>query len=282
MQYKTYSELMSEGSIHLILRIDAKQPIELSAFVGAFTSLSNEFDRHIKDSNPDLKSDAKIFVREIRQGSIEADMFPALTVLAGVISQMDQMIIVEEFVRLWGRRLSELIASKNGAPNSKSELKDWANATEAMANDPDGTSTLEAAYFEDGKKQIKAAYKFTSIDARKAQSHIEEKKAELDKKSNADHERVLMVFTRSDINSVDVGKRSGEMVKVEAVNTKSLPLKYGSSLAEERIKHEIREADDNIFKKGFSVDVNVELINNKPAVYSVTNVHQVFDLPEDS
>jgi len=55
---------------------------------------------------------------------------------------------------------------------------------------------------------------------------------------------------------------------------------YGSEVAEGRIKHEIREADDNVFKKGFVVDVMVKLRSGKPVAYSVTNVHDVIDLPD--
>ncbi len=47
------------------------------------------------------------------------------------------------------------------------------------------------------------------------------------------------------------------------------------------MKHEITEADENIFKKGFMVDVNVETKGGRPVAYRVTNLHQVIDLPED-
>jgi hypothetical protein len=50
-------------------------------------------------------------------------------------------------------------------------------------------------------------------------------------------------------------------------------------MAEDRIKHEIREADENVFKKGFVVDVNVRSIGGRPIAYAVTNVHQIIDLP---
>jgi len=52
-------------------------------------------------------------------------------------------------------------------------------------------------------------------------------------------------------------------------------------LAEQRIKHEIKEADENVFKKAFEVGVSVELVNGKPAAYRVTEVYQVIDLPDD-
>lgn len=56
---------------------------------------------------------------------------------------------------------------------------------------------------------------------------------------------------------------------------------YASDLAEQRVKHEIREADDNIYKKGFSVDVSVLYRNARPIVYRILNVHEVVDLPDD-
>jgi hypothetical protein len=60
-----------------------------------------------------------------------------------------------------------------------------------------------------------------------------------------------------------------------------LPLVYASDLAEQRIKHEIAEAENNVFKKGFIVDVNVQTKGGRPVAYRVTNLHQVIDLPDD-
>jgi predicted nucleic acid-binding Zn ribbon protein len=60
-----------------------------------------------------------------------------------------------------------------------------------------------------------------------------------------------------------------------------LPLIYASDLAEQRIKHEISEADDNVFRKGFIVDVNVETRGGRPVAYRIANLHQVIELPDD-
>jgi hypothetical protein len=77
-----------------------------------------------------------------------------------------------------------------------------------------------------------------------------------------------------------VGKRSGEPVQIEDISEKELPLIYASDLAEQRIKHEILEVEDNVFKKGFVVDVNVETRGGRPVAYRATNLHQVIDLPD--
>jgi hypothetical protein len=90
-----------------------------------------------------------------------------------------------------------------------------------------------------------------------------------------------MVFTQSNIKDTATGKRTGERVKIGDISPRDMPLIYASDLAEQRIKHEVREADENVYKKRFVVDVNVQLVNDKPAAYRVTDVHQVIDLSSD-
>jgi hypothetical protein len=90
-----------------------------------------------------------------------------------------------------------------------------------------------------------------------------------------------MVFRRSDADSAKVGKRSGELVRIDDLSPRKLPLIYASDMAERQIKHEIAEAEDNIYKKGFVVDVNVELRAERPIAYRVMHLHQVIDLPDD-
>ena len=79
----------------------------------------------------------------------------------------------------------------------------------------------------------------------------------------------MMLFTRSDVGNATVGKRSGERVIIEEVHGKALALMYASEMAEEWIKHEIREAEDNIYKKGFVVDVNVRMVGGKGFVAQI-------------
>ncbi len=278
---KPYSQLMIESPVYLTLTIDTQQPVELSDFVGQFTSLGNEFERFVKLEHPDLQSDATFYVREVRSGSTIVEMFPQMAVAAPFLASVDHVMIVEDFVRRWGSRLTSLIKGGDKQPvASKSELKDWSDAVSAIARDPDASSKLEASTFEDGKKKIRASFIFSTKEARSAQLTIEHQKRELDKVERADKERVLMVFTRSDINNATVGKPSGEKVKIEEISDKSLSLTYASDMAEQRLKHEIREADENVFKKAFVVDVNIKSINGKPVAYAVTHVHDVIDIED--
>ncbi len=152
----------------------------------------------------------------------------------------------------------------------------------AIAKDPNGKSKIEAVVYEDGKKKIRAVLKFDTKEAAHAVEKIEAHKKRLETTANADHQRVLMIFTQTNVKTPQVGKRTGEWVRIESISPKEFPVIYASDLAEQRIKHEITEDDTNVYKKGFQVDVNVETRGGKPVAYRVTNIHDVIDLPDES
>ncbi len=271
----------SDALPHIVLNIETKRPIELGDFVSAFSSIASQYEKFVRSDYPDLSGDAKIYVREVRAGSIEADLIPwAVQGLSAVVNVIEQIQIVEKFVRTYGTMLSTYLGGAKEPDATRSDLKDFMGAVVAIANDPDGRATLQAVAFEDGKKKIKAALAFDTSQAREAQRQIEDQRLMLESSTTADHQRVLMIFKQSNVKDTAMGKRTGERVAIEDISSRDLPLIYASELAEQRIKHEVREADENVFKKGFVVDVNVQLVGGRPAGYRVTNLHQVIDLPE--
>lgn len=272
---------MKDTSVVLTLKIDNSQPIELSSFVGAFTSLARQYRAQIR-SNPDYEDDAEIFVKEVRKGSIIADLLPVIASTAPIVAQhADQVWQAVEFVEKWGERISGLIAGDVPESTQKSDLDTFSNAVAAIARDPDASSTLEAATFEDGKREVRAAFKFTTRDAVAAENTLKTAYSRLEAERTDQSDRVLMIFTQSNIKDAPNGKRSGERVVIEEISKRDLAIMYASDLAKERIKHEVREEDDNIFKKGFVVDVLVVSRNEKPVAYKILEVHDVIDLPDD-
>jgi len=95
--------------------------------------------------------------------------------------------------------------------------------------------------------------------------------------TSAAYERVLMTI----IKDTEIGQRTEELVVIEAISNKKFALIYATDMAEQKIKHEIREAGDNVYKKGFIVDVNVEFRKGKLVAYRVSQFHQVIDLPDE-
>ena len=147
----------------------------------------------------------------------------------------------------------------------------------AVASNPGSKLKVAAMEVVRGEEVIRTMFEFDTGDAREIQQRVEEHKLALNHAGHKDHARVLMVFTRPDIGKVPLGKRSGENAIIESISPKPRPIIYGSELAEQRIKSEMADSNDNVFKKGFQVDVNVEMRNGKPIAYNVTHVHAVVE-----
>jgi hypothetical protein len=135
-------------------------------------------------------------------GASFVDLIPWLSMVAPFIDDMEKALIIEKFVRVWKERFESLLSGKGKAPETRSELRDWADAVKAIATDTNGSAKIEAVTFGDGKKKIRAAFKFKSSDAREVLKTVERQQQLLEKTQHADHRRVLMRFTRSDIGDV--------------------------------------------------------------------------------
>ena len=273
-----YAE-MADLPAHIVLNIETRDPVELSDFVATFSALASQFERYIKENYPEADGIARMFVHDVHRGSIIAELAPFVSSL---IATMDQAIIVEQFIRLYGARLLAYFKTGGRAPDaSKSELKDFMRQLAAIGRDPKGRLSIAAARFVDGKREVMAAIEFATPDAREALQEIEDHTRELEAVSRADHERALMVFRRSDIGDASIGKPSGERVVIDEISDKARPLVYASALVEERIKHVLRNAEENPYKMGFVVDVNERIRDGKTIAYAVTTLHEIIDLGDE-
>lgn len=278
----TYNELMEKSKHFLTLTIDTEEPIELGDFVGAFTALAGEYQRFAKKHSDLISEDATVFVSEVRKGSYIADLVPVMASTVPLLAQhISDLNTIEEFVRTWGHRVQGVINGVFPDKETKVNAKHWLDTFSAVANSTDGKGRLAAATYENGKTEERFAFTFDVIEAKDAMKAIEGVYQRLDKQEHSDHERVLMVYTRSDVGDAKIGKPSGERVRIEEISERSLALTYASDLAEEKIKHEIRDVPENVYQKGFVVDVNVQTRNQKPVAYSVVHVHEVIILPDE-
>ena len=276
---------MADGQPHIIITIDTKNPIEIGDFVSSFTSVASQYDKFMKENHPDLSGDARILVKEVSRGPMIADLIPVITIFgasAGVTELLHQADVITDFVlKFKAKLLPYFEPGGSDTSTNASDLKDFMGSIAAIANDPAGSSSIESAYFSDGQKNVTAAITFNTHEAREASKNIETKQLQLQSSEHLPHERVMMVFTQSNVKNSPKEKRTGEKVVIEEISIKERPLIYASDLAEQQIKHEIREADENVYKKGFIVDVMIQSRGGRACAYKVTNLHQVIDLSDE-
>jgi hypothetical protein len=203
---------MDKNSVYIVLRLELDQPAQLDDFVSAFTALSSQYQKFIRDKNPDVSEQAQVYVSEVKKGSIEAELIPWAVATANVaLNYMDRVLIVDEFIRYYGGRLSAYFRKGGRDDNANnSDLKDFMGEVSSIAKDPNGSGTISSATFEDGKKNFRASITFNSDQAKNAVREIDNHKKELEDRGEADFRRVVMVFHQSNVKDSSPGKRTGE------------------------------------------------------------------------
>jgi hypothetical protein len=260
------------------VKLDTSQPIELNDFVGTFASIGTEYSRFIRREHADLADDAKIYVSELKQGSIIAELIP---VVMPILQAADCALIVDQFIKRVGSIVS-VYQTPNAQPDeySKSEIKGVMDGIASIANDPNGRADISSILIEGGKTNIRAAISFDTQQARTAIGNMREHIRLIEHHEDQSRKMVLMTFFQSNLRDAELQSRSGEQVVIQSVDHRPRPLVYASDLAKARIKHEVAESEGNIYKKGFYVDVVVDMAGDRVAAYKVTNFHQVIDLPD--
>jgi hypothetical protein len=280
---------MTGDGAHIRLKLDTEEPMALSDFVGSFTGLGNQFDKFVAAEHPGTKMLSEFYVKEVRAGCIEADLvamvapYVALGAIPGVIDAIDKAQVLTEFVKDIGGRISPYF-SKGGRNSkaTKSDLADFLKAVSGIARDPRATGRLEAAVFEDGQRKVRAAFRFTSEEARTAEREMEDHRAELSEKTDSEYTRVLLRFVRPSVEAGKPGKKGGERGIIDKIDKFAHPILYASDLAEQRVRAEFLATDGNVFRRLFDVDVNVELSpRGKPLAYRVVALHEVIDIEDD-
>lgn len=271
----SYSRVMSESEAYLSIRLDLGEPVEISDFAALFAGMGGQFEEYLKDEYPEAAGSVRMYVREVRNGSVIADLFANIPDL---IEYMDSALIVMGFASLFSKRVRSWIAGTPVAGAKKPVLRDAADTLRVVANANKGKATLTSYRHHNGIWQETIEAEFTPNDARAASRTIQKQKEDLDAITNADYSRVLMTFKRSDIGKVSVGIRSGERVIIQDISDDDMPLIYASDLTEAQVKDLMINTDENIYHKGFVVDVNVQRRNGRPIAYSITNIHQIIDI----
>lgn len=285
MRKYSYNEAMSDGGAHIRLKLDNSQPIALSDFVAEFSGIGSQFEKFIAREHPELKADSEFYVKEVRAGCIEAD-FVAWVARAGLISAgltlvevIDKVQILTAFVSDFREKLSQYFRPGGRASGvDKADLANFLKATQAIANDPDGSAQLEAAVFEDGERKVRAAFRFSTAQARIAETELAEHRREMESTAGKTQERVLLRFVRPSVEAGKPGKKGGERGVIESIAKRAMPVLYASDLAEQRMRHEKMQLEGNVFRALFDVSVNVEVSpSGNPIAFRITEVHTVID-----
>jgi len=274
----TREVITRDGTPFIEITIHLEEPLELSDLVKSFTGIANQFRDHIAHKHPDLASDATIYVKDLRAGSVILELVPIFTTL---YQAADVIVTLDDFVTLVRGVYAQFASGIPLAGAKKTDLANYFDTINAIAKDPNGSLHIVASEYHRTKTTQHAAFTITTKGARAARAVIERQQIELRRPAHQVVENELLVFWQSNKKNPTTGKPTGEKAVIEKVSTRPLAVTYETETARERIKYETTKGDRNLYKLGFFVDCYVEELNDRAVAYKITEVHDIIDLPDD-
>ena len=259
------------SSAHFTIKINNESPIELGDLTKSLDGLADEFRRFVEQEAdiPGIE-DLKLFVHEIRTGSFFLD---AAAIASGVFEFIDYGSKLIEFSRYLnnvcsffsGKSKKEPSVPKRGLINLNFFVNIIAKNT---------GSTLVYTPVINRQQLIDDQFEIDSTQANAMQRRIM-RKLEDEKEPNKDfYEKVVLSFYQA---RKDPKSRSGDKAIIEKIQFQ--PVK--TIFANDNIKGRMLSTSENPFKLAYIVDVEVQTINDRVALYKILDFHEKFPITGD-
>jgi hypothetical protein len=243
----------------LTIEIKNTKPVELTDLTRSFLSFADEFKRTLETNDPEAAAaDVRLYVKEMRTGSIIADVIAISPHLLQGVSYADAVWsfakhLVDAYEFLSGKSSAEPELDRTSYENLSSFVEPIAKDSGSQVN----IGTINGPVY----------LTLNSTEANAAQNTARRKIEELREPVSRMHEQVVLYWyqARNDPNSA-----VGDKGIIESIHPRAVKV----LCATDAIKSRMVLDDANPFRYAYVVDVIVETVRNKPAAYKVIAVHE--------
>jgi hypothetical protein len=254
------------NEIGLSIEIKNTQPIELSDLTESLIGFADEYKHHIAISDPTAQpEEIKLYVKEMRTGSIIADLIAIVPLTLPFVAEANHVI---EFCQYLSRAYKYLTGKSREKPEmEKADYLNLNRIVEPVAKD-------SGAQINIGTLNISAPVVFSlnSLEANAAQNAAKREIELLHEPVTGVKEKVLLYWYQA---RNDPRSQAGDRAIIESIYRG--PVK--AVFLNESIKAKMLLDTDNPFTHAYVVDVAVETVRDRPALYRILNVHEVIEKP---
>jgi hypothetical protein len=255
-----------DDNFSLTIKIEYKEYITLSEFKEAIDGWNNQFNSHIAQGNDDEKTD-KLLIKEIKKGSIEITLIPALIPLISDVNTIINFFKAIKALFIW-------LGAKAGTKPNLS-VNDLNNAKKMIApvNNKDGRQITFS--IEGGKNTF-------IIDSVLAKT--------ITRNAN---EELSAIATPVELPGVDMDKKN-VIFKLTQIKDDENPTKNTKGVIQEidskehlvlfsdvEIKETILRESSNPFRKNYLVDIKINSANDVIKSYTILILHDSYIDEED-
>lgn len=248
----------------LVLTISNGGPIELVRLTESLAALASSFARYADRSGLAINGDdVRLYVKEIRSGSIVVELVALASTLPMVIEQARSIL---EFARF----LSETIRYFRGeavvlpAEATAKDAQDVKQLLSPVAVDPKASLQIIAQ----DNSTVNVTVNLSSNDANAVQNRATNFAARLAAPVTGLQRQMLFYWYQArDQRSA----KAGDLGIIEAISSRAVKTLISSDEVKEQMLGEA------LFRKAYVVDVEVQTISGKPSLYKILAVSESFD-----
>lgn len=257
--------------IRLVIKIDNKNPVELMDLTKSLVALASQFNTYVaKNGDSKENREAKLFVKEIKTGSIILDLIEVATV--GALPFLENVNTIVGFAEYVKSAVTWFLNGDGESPEfSSKDCSDFSQIVNPVANDR--ASQLNVSTTINGN--VTNYLMLSSRDANALQNILKNEIKSLSAPEEVKdiYDKVVMSWDTAKSNiKKDVGNK-GVIESIAKHPTKVI-------FETDDLKEKVLKGDENPLKTAYVVDVKVETVKGKIAVYKVVNLHESFPIEE--
>ncbi len=288
----------SFGLARLEVEFGVKKPVELIQLTLALQGFARDYRRYANDAISEqggkvADEDVRLYVTEVRNGSVIAELASASQVLGAFLPLIDTAPLFANYIQffassvLYFRELAQKSEVRTSdISTTRAVAQSISDIMAVVAEQRGGALRLRAKLKGKDAKgaTVTAEIEISSDEAAEAQRGALIAQKVLDYRGGAQHENVLLYFQRTSTDAPKADGRTDDKAIIQSISPKPLRVHFSSRLDAARINDMKADPKQNPFKAAFRVDVNVETDRNQvPRFYRVLHIHEViFDDESDA
>lgn len=254
----------------LTVKIENKRLVALTDLTQSLNCFADEYSRFIERQGDEGEKgqELQLYVREIRSGSIIADLMAAAPYSLPLIEHVSTIVGYAKHLKIL---IEFLLGKSDKSPEGmgKVNFQNISNIVEPIAKDNGAMLVIGTVNVAENST---VNINLNSTEANAVQNAARREIASLKEPELGNHDKVLLHWYQA---RNDPDSKSGDKALIESIHSNAVKTIF----ANDELKAKMLSTDPNPFKLAFVVDVAVETIGGKPALYKVLNMHEWFDKP---
>lgn len=262
------AEVLIDSDMQVVIELKNGEPVELLDFANSMLGAGNQYAHYLERNGlASAVPDAKLYIKEIRQGSIIA----TLGALApDVIPLIAQYNVVHDFAGHL-RAVAQLLLGNDRSEAKRLDsvtLRNVSKFVEPVAKD--AAAQLNVGTIENHGVINVFSLNSTEANAIQNRAKLLLKMQDEHKVQAGEHREVAMYWVRATNSEKDA---PADRATIESIYPKPVKVRFASA----ELRRLMLQDEPHPFRKAFIVNVKVETVDEKPILYYVTELLEVLD-----